>query len=129
MLLFRGSIQMLGAIIWFDVSAVMMLPDHFFFAQPQFAGAHAIDFQPQRGIVQILRNVDVGDIGNPADLAGHIERRLIAGLLFVPPICTSIGACIPMFNTASTRLPEEKNSRQLRHFAFAGAPSSRSMYS
>ena len=41
--------------------------DDFLFAQPELAGARAVDVELQRGIVEILRNVG---IRNAADLRG-----------------------------------------------------------
>ncbi len=40
----------------------------FFFAQAEFAGVHAIDIQPQRRIVEILRNKDIRSPAGRTDL-------------------------------------------------------------
>ena len=70
-----GSIQMDGAIIWFEVSAVMTLETTSFSRQSEFAGAHAIDGDAQRRIVEVLRDIDVGDVGQAAHFALRVFSR------------------------------------------------------
>ena len=82
--------------------------DDFLFAQSQFAGARAIDVELQRGIVEILRNVDIGDAVDLPDLTGKVERGLVAGLQIRAAHLHVDGRGSPRFSTASTRLPEEK---------------------
>ncbi len=49
--------------------------DDLLLAQPQFRGVDAIDFQPDRRIVHILRNVNLADSGKLANARRQILRR------------------------------------------------------
>ena len=51
--------------------------DDIFLGEAEFAGVNAIDVQAQAGIVHILRDVDLADAGQLADLRGQILRDAI----------------------------------------------------
>ena len=50
---------------------------HLALVQSHFAGAHAIHIELQGGVVDILRDENVGDAGNRTDLAGELERQVV----------------------------------------------------
>ena len=62
----------------FELSAVMTLSTMSFWLRPSSAGVHAIDIQPQRRIVHVLRNIDLAHAGQLADAAGQILRDVVS---------------------------------------------------
>ena len=61
MLPLLGSIHTLGAIIWFEVSAVMTLDTTSFSVRPISLARVRSMFDAKRRVVEILRHEDVGD--------------------------------------------------------------------
>ena len=53
---------------------------HFPLAQAELARAHAVDVQLQSGIIEILRDEDVGHAADFADLAREIESQFVVAL-------------------------------------------------
>ena len=45
-----------------EFSAVMTLSTISFWLKPKFRGVHAVDIQPQRRIIHVLRNIDFADL-------------------------------------------------------------------
>ena len=83
--------------------------DHFLLIQAELAGAGPVDVQSERWVVQVLRNVGIRDSAYRADLRGKLLAPCSnAASMSEPATCTSMGAGIPMFSTASTRPPDWK---------------------
>src|SRR5689334_8447125 len=54
------------------------------FAEPQLSGASPVDFEPQRRIIEVLRDIRVRDSANSSNLFRQVERGLVAGLKVGP---------------------------------------------
>src|ERR1017187_10504047 len=50
---------------------------YFALIQPQFAGSGAVDIEAQRGVVDVLRSVDVSHAGNFANPRGKFDREIV----------------------------------------------------
>ena len=93
----------------FEVSAVMTLPTTSFCVSPSSAARVRSISSCSGGIIEILRDEDVADARDLADLAGQLQggaRSCCAR--FEPDTCTSMGAGMPRLRTASTRPPDWK---------------------
>jgi hypothetical protein len=81
---------------------------HFALIQAQLAGAGAIDIEAQRRVVDVLRRVDVGHAGILRIRAESSSAASCDFCILAPSTCTSMGAGMPIFSTASTRPPDWK---------------------
>ncbi len=82
--------------------------DDFLLRKSQLGRARAVHVQLQRGIVEILRDENVGDAADAPDLVRQLHGCVVALSILSPATCTSMGAGSPMFRTASTNPPDWK---------------------
>jgi len=54
--------------------------DNFFFGEAEFARSHAIDGNTKGWIVEILRNINIGNTFDATQLRSHLLRRVIVGI-------------------------------------------------